>query len=153
MSFLSSLSSNLNLSSSPPTYHPTSLSYLAIFSPTLKPNPISQEENENLSEQDAEERNTSAQLLFYTSRERAVSNQKVSRQLGSATGAIQFADMMALEEKRGERKEGKKKKAKGKGVWKGRSWSIHSSKRRLVLVEVMEDVWIHAVSIVIALRF
>lgn len=145
MSFLSSLSSS---SPPAPSYHPASLSYLAIFSPSLKPEAISKEKKDELSEEELEQRNTSAQLLFYTSRERAVSNQKVSRQLGSATGAIQFAEMMAVEERKGKRNKSKNKSKDQDGdrFENGKAWSIHSSKRRLIMVEVMKDLWIHAVS-------
>lgn len=61
---------------------PPSLLYLTIYNPTLKPsNPIPDDE-------DAEEQ---AHILFYTGRERAVSRDRILRQVGLAKALINFA--------------------------------------------------------------
>jgi hypothetical protein len=60
------------------------LLYLTIYNPTLKPSsPVSDDD------EDAEEQ---AHILFYTSRERAVSRDKMLRQVGLAKALVNFSE-------------------------------------------------------------
>ena len=62
---------------------PPSLSYLTIYNPALRPNnPITDDE-------DAEEQ---AHILFYTSKERAVSRDRMLRQVGLAKALVSFSE-------------------------------------------------------------
>lgn len=66
---------------------PPALLYLAIYNPTLKPSsPVGDDD------EDAEEQ---AHILFYTSRERAVSRDKMLRQVGLAKALINFSEYAA----------------------------------------------------------
>jgi hypothetical protein len=66
---------------------PPALLYLAIYNPTLKPSgPIADDD------EDAEEQ---AHILFYTSRERAVSRDKMLRQVGLAKALVNFSEYAA----------------------------------------------------------
>jgi hypothetical protein len=63
---------------------PPALLYLSIYNPTLKPSgPIADDD------EDAEEQ---AHILFYTSRERAVSRDKMLRQVGLAKALVNFSE-------------------------------------------------------------
>ena len=63
---------------------PPTLLYLTIYNPTLKPSgPIADDD------EDAEEQ---AHILFYTSRERAVSRDKMLRQVGLAKALVNFSE-------------------------------------------------------------
>ena len=63
---------------------PPALLYLTIYNPTLKPSgPIADDD------EDAEEQ---AHILFYTSRERAVSRDKMLRQVGLAKALVNFSE-------------------------------------------------------------
>ena len=64
---------------------PPSLLYLTIYNPTLRPD-ISATHDDD---EDAEEQ---AQILFYTSRDRAVSRDKMLRQVGLAKALVNFAE-------------------------------------------------------------
>ena len=67
---------------------PPALLYLTIYNPTLKPSgPIADDD------EDAEEQ---AHILFYTSRERAVSRDKMLRQLGLAKALVNFSEYAIL---------------------------------------------------------
>jgi hypothetical protein len=60
------------------------LLYLTIYNPTLKPsNPVGDDD------EDAEEQ---AHILFYTSRERAVSRDRMLRQVGLAKALVNFSE-------------------------------------------------------------
>lgn len=62
---------------------PPSLLYLTIYNPTLRPsNPVAPDD------EDAEEQ---AHVLFYTARERAVSRDRILRQVGLAKALINFS--------------------------------------------------------------
>jgi len=63
---------------------PATLSYLTIYNPTLRPNDPDSECDEDAEEQ--------AHILFYTSRERAVSRDKMLRQVGLAKALISFSE-------------------------------------------------------------
>ena len=70
------------------THIPASLLYLTIYNPVLKrigPTPDSDE--------DAEEQ---AQILFYTSRERAVSRDRMLRHVGLAKALVNFTECVYL---------------------------------------------------------
>lgn len=63
---------------------PPNLLYLTIYNPTLRPSqPISDDD------EDAEEQ---AHILFYTSKERAVSRDRMLRQIGLAKALVNFAE-------------------------------------------------------------
>jgi hypothetical protein len=63
---------------------PPTLLYLTVYNPTLKPGgPIADDD------EDAEEQ---AHILFYASRERAVSRDKMLRQLGLAKALVNFSE-------------------------------------------------------------
>lgn len=64
---------------------PPALLYLTIYNPTILPTvSVTSEDGE-----DAEER---AQILFYTSRDQAVSRDKMLRQVGLAKALVHFAE-------------------------------------------------------------
>ena len=66
---------------------PPALLYLTIYNPTLKPSsPVADDD------EDAEEQ---AHILFYTSRERAVSRDKMLRQVGLAKALVNFSEYAA----------------------------------------------------------
>lgn len=70
---------------------PPSLSYLVIYNPTLRPNP------EDLSEgRDEDDVTEQASILFYTARERAVSRDRILRQVGLAKALANFAECVRL---------------------------------------------------------
>ncbi|KAG2157534.1 hypothetical protein DEU56DRAFT_975642, partial [Suillus clintonianus] len=64
--------------------HPALL-YLTIYNPTLRPN-----EEVSKDDEDAEEQ---AQILFYTSQERAASRDKMLRQVGLAEALVHFSEI------------------------------------------------------------
>jgi hypothetical protein len=62
---------------------PPALHYLTIYNPTLKPDgPVAPDD------EDAEEQ---AHILFYTARERAVSRDRMLRQIGLAKALVNFS--------------------------------------------------------------
>lgn len=63
---------------------PPGLLYLTIYNPTLRPSgPVSPDD------EDAEEQ---AHILFYTSKERAVSRDRMLRQVGLAKALVNFSE-------------------------------------------------------------
>ncbi|GAC98172.1 hypothetical protein PHSY_005761 [Pseudozyma hubeiensis SY62] len=154
MSFLPSFSSlgastaSPSTSSSHATFKPASLSYFTIFCPALKPakrrsgdlpNEGSSQSaataQEEAEDEDARETaREAAQILFYTSRARAALKDRMLRQIGVAKGMIEFCKMVS-------------NPSLGDGSdtpSKGRSWNVHSSKRRMVLIEAEPGIWVHA---------
>ncbi|KAH9074759.1 hypothetical protein EDB83DRAFT_2353141 [Lactarius deliciosus] len=96
---------------------PPALLYLTIYNPLLKPSgPVSDDD------EDAEEQ---AHILFYTSRERAVSRDKMLRQVGLAKALISFSDLFVSEDT---------------------CDNVHSHSRRMLMVSPEPGFWIHAVS-------
>ncbi|KAK7056380.1 hypothetical protein VNI00_002934 [Paramarasmius palmivorus] len=94
---------------------PPNLSYLTIYNPTLTPTgPVPKDD------EDAEEQ---AQILFYTSKERAVSRDTMLRQIGLAKALANFSEMFNGGEP---------------------CDSIHSQTRRMVMLCPEPDFWIHA---------
>ena len=66
---------------------PPNLLYLSIYNPTLHPTVIFDDDNEDAEEQ--------AHILFYTSKERAVSRDRMLRQIGLAKALINFAECVS----------------------------------------------------------
>ena len=67
---------------------PPGLLYLTIYNPTLRPDAGISSDDEDAEEQ--------AHILFYTARERAVSRDKILRQVGLAKALINFSECVAL---------------------------------------------------------
>lgn len=67
---------------------PPTLLYLTIYNPTLRPTDPIDGDNEDAEEQ--------AHILFYTSKERAVSRDRMLRQIGLAKALINFAECAVL---------------------------------------------------------
>ncbi|THV05574.1 hypothetical protein K435DRAFT_773740 [Dendrothele bispora CBS 962.96] len=97
------------------TNTPPNLSYLTIYNPTLRPTgPIPDDDD------DAEEQ---AQILFYTSKERAVSRDRMLRQVGLAKALVSFSEMFNTEDT---------------------CENVHSQTRRMIMVSPEPNFWIHA---------
>ncbi|KAF9785086.1 hypothetical protein BJ322DRAFT_1123986 [Thelephora terrestris] len=95
---------------------PASLLYLTVYNPTLKPTgPVADDD------EDAEEQ---AQILFYTARDRAVSRDRMLRQIGLAKALVNFTEMF---NPGGEPCE-----------------NVHSQTRRMVMMSPEPGFWIHA---------
>lgn len=95
---------------------PPGLLYLTIYNPTLQPLGEITGDREDAEEQ--------AHILFYTARERAVSRDKILRQVGLAKALINFSglfDSSAVCE------------------------NVHSQSRRMIMVSPEPNFWIHAV--------
>ncbi|KAJ6581937.1 hypothetical protein B0H19DRAFT_1217852 [Mycena capillaripes] len=91
------------------------LLYLTIYNPTLRPGgPIAPDD------EDAEEQ---AHILFYTSKERAVSRDRMLRQVGLAKALISFSDMFNADDP---------------------CDNVHSQTKRMIMVSPEPDFWIHA---------
>ncbi|KAJ2930830.1 hypothetical protein H1R20_g6261, partial [Candolleomyces eurysporus] len=94
---------------------PCCLLYLAIYNPTLRPkHPIDDDD------EDAEEQ---AHILFYTSKERAVSRDRMLRQIGLSKALVNFTELFNPNDK---------------------CESIHSQSRRIILVSPEPNFWINA---------
>jgi len=94
---------------------PAGLCYLTIYNPTIKPSEAAARLDE-----DAEEE---SQILFYSSKERAVSRDKMLRQVGLAKALVNFSGMF------------------GSSV---PCYNVHSQSRRMIMVNVEGSFWIHA---------
>ncbi|KAK0467105.1 uncharacterized protein EV420DRAFT_1507205 [Desarmillaria tabescens] len=94
---------------------PPNLLYLTIYNPTLRP-----ADNLPTDDEDAEEQ---AHILFYTSKERAVSRDRMLRQVGLAKALVNFSDMFNPDDACN---------------------NIHSQGRRMVMVSPEPDFWITA---------
>ncbi|KAF8449051.1 hypothetical protein L210DRAFT_3640648 [Boletus edulis BED1] len=92
---------------------PPSLLYLTIYNPTLRPN-ISTDDDEDAEEQ--------AQILFYVSRDRAVSRDKMLRQVGLAKALVNFAELFHSTDP---------------------CQNVHSQSRRMVMVSPEPNFWMH----------
>ncbi|KAJ7698968.1 hypothetical protein B0H17DRAFT_1257950 [Mycena rosella] len=91
------------------------LLYLTIYNPTLSPSgPVATDD------EDAEEQ---AHILFYTSKERAVSRDRMLRQVGLAKALISFSDMFNAEDPCN---------------------NVHSQTKRMIMVSPEPNFWIHA---------
>ncbi|KAG2145131.1 hypothetical protein DEU56DRAFT_732147 [Suillus clintonianus] len=94
--------------------HPALL-YLTIYNPTLRPN-----EEVSKDDEDAEEQ---AQILFYTSQERAASRDKMLRQVGLAKALVNFSEIFHPTDS---------------------CHNVHSQSRRMIMLNPEPDFWIHA---------
>ncbi|KAL5636092.1 hypothetical protein ACGC1H_004792 [Rhizoctonia solani] len=94
------------------------LAYLVIYNPTLQPNP--DDLTEDRDEDDVTEQ---AHVLFYTARERAVSRDRILRQVGLAKALANFAEMFTSQP--------------------GFD-NVHAQKSRLVMISPEPNFWIHA---------
>ncbi|KAF8498519.1 hypothetical protein F5888DRAFT_1794065 [Russula emetica] len=94
---------------------PPALLYLTIYNPTLKPSGLIADDDEDAEEQ--------AHILFYTSRERAVSRDKMLRQVGLAKALVNFSEMFVPEDT---------------------CDNVHSQSRRMLMVSPEPGFWIHA---------
>lgn len=95
---------------------PPNLQYLTIYNPTLHPNyPVPDDDDEDAEEQ--------AHILFYTSKERVVSRDRMLRQVGLAKALVSFSEMFNANDACN---------------------SVHSQSRRMVMVSPEPDFWIHA---------
>ncbi|KAE9399575.1 hypothetical protein BT96DRAFT_993899 [Gymnopus androsaceus JB14] len=93
---------------------PPNLSYLTIYNPTLRPS-VSTSDDEDAEEQ--------AQILFYTSKERAVSRDRMLRQVGLAKALVNFSEMFNADDA---------------------CQNVHSQSRRMIMVFPEPDFCIHA---------
>ncbi|EKM81708.1 hypothetical protein AGABI1DRAFT_35666 [Agaricus bisporus var. burnettii JB137-S8] len=91
------------------------LVYLTIYNPTLRSINTSTDDDEDAEEQ--------AHILFYTSKERAVSRDKILRQIGLAKALVSFAEMFNGESPLD---------------------TVHSQTRRMVMISPEPNFWIHA---------
>ncbi|KAF4570082.1 hypothetical protein EYR36_009888 [Pleurotus pulmonarius] len=94
---------------------PPTLAYMTIYNPTLKI-PDSQSDDD----EDAEEQ---AHIVFYTSKERAVSRDRMLRQVGLAKALVNFSEMFNTNEPCN---------------------NIHSQSRRMIMLSPEPNFWIHA---------
>ncbi|KAL6298987.1 hypothetical protein BKA93DRAFT_808924 [Sparassis latifolia] len=94
---------------------PPGLLYLTIYNPALRPAIPTQEHDEDAEEQ--------AQILFYTARERAVSRDRILRQVGLCKALISFSELFNPENV---------------------CSNVHSQARRMVMLSPEPDFWIHA---------
>jgi len=113
---------------------PPGLAYLTIFNSTLHPTTLSSPDDEDAEEQ--------AHILFYTSKERAVSRDRMLRQVGLAKALINFSEWAFCDMD---------------CLWvltfSHRMFSpteacsnIHSQSRRMIMLSPEPDFWIHGVS-------
>ncbi|KAF9460520.1 hypothetical protein BDZ94DRAFT_1265778 [Collybia nuda] len=94
---------------------PPSLLYLTIYNPSLRPRGPIPEDDEDAEEQ--------AHILFYTSQERAVSRDRMLRQVGLAKALVNFSEMFNANDPCN---------------------SVHSQSKRMIMVSPEPDFWIHA---------
>ncbi|OBZ73855.1 Vacuolar fusion protein CCZ1 [Grifola frondosa] len=95
---------------------PPGLLYLTIYNTALRPDPqVTSDDDEDAEEQ--------AQILFYTARERAVSRDRMLRQVGLAKALVNFSEMFNPEEP---------------------CENVHSQSRRMVMLSPEPNFWIHA---------
>ncbi|KAL4073014.1 hypothetical protein V8B97DRAFT_1869777 [Scleroderma yunnanense] len=95
---------------------PPALLYLTIYNPTIRPtiSTVSQDD------EDAEEQ---AQILFYTSRDQAVSRDKMLRQVGLAKALVHFAEIFHST---------------------GPCQNVHSQSKRMITLRLEPNFWMHA---------
>ncbi|KAF8916240.1 hypothetical protein CPB85DRAFT_348549 [Mucidula mucida] len=95
---------------------PPNLLYLTIYNPTLTPSdPTAVDDDEDAEEQ--------AHILFYTSKERAVSRDRMLRQIGLAKALINFSEIFTAEDQCN---------------------NVHSQGRRMIMVSPEPDFCVHA---------
>lgn len=94
---------------------PPNLLYLTIYNPTLRPTGPVDDDNEDAEEQ--------AHILFYTSKERAVSRDRMLRQIGLAKALVNFAELFNPDDP---------------------CDNVHSQSKRMIMVSPEPNFWIHA---------
>ncbi|KAK2463566.1 hypothetical protein APHAL10511_004317 [Amanita phalloides] len=94
---------------------PPTLSYLTIYNPTLQ--------STRAIDDDDEDAEAQAHILFYTSKEKAVSRDRILRQVGLAKALVNFAEFFNNQDL---------------------CDSVHSQTRSMVMVSPEPDFWIHA---------
>ncbi|KAG6330415.1 hypothetical protein ID866_8674 [Astraeus odoratus] len=94
---------------------PPALLYLTIYNPTIRPSCAVPEDNEDAEEQ--------AQILFYTSREQAVSRDQMLRQVGLAKALVNFAENFHST---------------------ASYQNVHSQSKRMIMLSPEPNFWIHA---------
>ncbi|KAI0077703.1 hypothetical protein K474DRAFT_1661283 [Panus rudis PR-1116 ss-1] len=94
---------------------PPGLLYLTIYNPTLRPQQLTIDNDEDAEEQ--------AHILFYTARETAVSRDRILRQVGLAKALINFSGMFDSSSP---------------------CENVHSQTRRMIMVSPEPHFWIHA---------
>ncbi|KAF8518040.1 hypothetical protein BU17DRAFT_91470 [Hysterangium stoloniferum] len=93
---------------------PASLAYLLIYNPTLLPPTTTSGDDEDAQEE--------AHILFYTSRDRVASRDRMLRQVGLAKALVAFSDIFAP----------------GQGCD-----NVHSQGKRMVSISPEPDFWMH----------
>ncbi|KAG6850561.1 hypothetical protein H0H93_011760 [Arthromyces matolae] len=98
---------------------PPNLLYLTIYNPALQPLAPIQDDDEDAEEQ--------AHILFYTSKERAVSRDRMLRQVGLAKALVNFSDSDVR-------------------IFNGVDPcnNVHSQSKRMIMVSPEPNFWIHA---------
>jgi hypothetical protein len=123
---------------------PPALLYLTIYNPTLKPSsPVGDDDDEDAEEQ--------AHILFYTSRERAVSRDKMLRQVGLAKALINFSEYAAPAQSLSFMLNPLAETAPGRNlrmfVPEDACDNVHSQSRRMLMVSPEPGFWIHTVRV------
>jgi hypothetical protein len=115
---------------------PPNLLYLAIYNLTLRPPPSSPPNDEDAEEQ--------AHILFYTSRERAASRNKMLRQVGLAKALVNFSECgCSIVLKRISRTDSE---LHYRLFNSDQAFdNAHSQTKRLVTISPEPDFWMHAV--------
>ena len=116
---------------------PQGLLYLTIYNPTLKP-PVPFASDD----EDAEEQ---AHILFYTARERAVSRDRMLRQVGLAKALVNFSSLVTNSTQRNYISYAQNIAIR-MFSYEAASSNIHSQSRRMVVVCPEPGFFIHAVS-------
>ena len=113
---------------------PPGLLYLTIYNPTLRPNSTVPPDDEDAEEQ--------AHIIFYTGRDRAVSRDRILREVGLAKALINFARYVSPSAS-----------MVGDFMYvvsmfnaEDTCESTHSQSRRMIMVSPEPNFWIHAVS-------
>ncbi|KAG8743712.1 hypothetical protein FRC10_011585 [Ceratobasidium sp. 414] len=117
---------------------PAALAYLVIYNPTLQPNP--EDSVEGRDEDDVTEQ---AHILFYTARERAVSRDRILRQVGLAKALANFAEYVSLDAPDDVDELSKFSIFRMFTSQSGFD-NVHAQKSRLVMISPEPNFWIHA---------
>lgn len=119
---------------------PPALAYLVIYNPTLQPDP-----EELTGDRDEDDVTEQAHVLFYTARERAVSRDRILRQVGLAKALANFAEYVSLYDM--------VRLLRLHLLTFIRMFTsrpgfdnVHAQKSRLVMISPESNFWIHAVS-------
>jgi hypothetical protein len=113
---------------------PPTLLYLTIYNPSLRPSQPVPDDDEDAEEQ--------SQILFYTSRERAVSRDRILRQVGLAKALVNFSGYDAST--RTVIYDANTSLDRMFSTDEGTS-NVHSQMKRMIMVSPEPNFWIHAV--------